>query len=98
MTTSPPISTKSIFEDHLLLDKRVTLEFPSLAAFESFKAQLRVYKSRYNKIINGIAPEMLETRKIKLTHTQDKLTGKLVATVWLDEAPKDPPFAFISST
>ena len=43
------MDARFIWENYLLVEESVTLEFPTLLALRNFKAALQVYKSRHNK-------------------------------------------------
>lgn len=64
MSELQALTAKQIFEDHLLLDKKVTMQFSSLQDSEFFYSALRSYKSRYNKIMETISPELSENRVV----------------------------------
>lgn len=87
------MNTKSIFENILLLDKRAILSFPSLKQFISFKAQLRVYKSRYNALAASLETD-LESRSIQY-NILPGLEGEYNVMVSLSNAQKNPSFTLL---
>jgi hypothetical protein len=71
------VNSRQIFEDVLLLDKSITLSFPSTASLNSFKATLQKYKSRYNSRLKSLGMDQ-----------EDILEGKSIVAEILEREPR----------
>ena len=51
------MDARFIWENYLLVEESVTLEFPTLLALRNFKAALQVYRARHNKRLERLGFE-----------------------------------------
>lgn len=93
------MDARFIWENYLLVEESVTLEFPSLLSVRNFKAALQVYRSRHNQKMKNLGfTDSLELGTIVCEVISTLPTGEtqVVVSMKAEERKSKPRFKIIS--